>query len=158
MNRFEIYSEFVYVRFNNKTLEGWLNSTVNFTDLEQGRYVDDFLSQFWPLLKQTPYFQAAWAVAKICLRLKLYCHWNIWLAKIGETQCRLFKTWLLLKWISIVIPISVTDSLVLIFNFQLVFSVNVKSTLIVFSWVIQEFTRLNLSSARWLFWSYLDSL
>ncbi len=44
---------------------------MSFTDLDQGSKIKLFLSQFWPHLKQAPFFEATGAVAKIGPSLKL---------------------------------------------------------------------------------------
>jgi hypothetical protein len=45
-----------------------------------------FLSQFWPLLKQAQFFEAAGAVAKINSSLKFNHRKQIYLAQISETR------------------------------------------------------------------------
>ncbi len=66
----------------------WL--TVSFTDLDQGSEMS-ILSSYWPLLRQAPFFDGAWLVAKLGSCLKSINHWQI-----NETNCRTFSG---LRWI-----------------------------------------------------------
>ncbi len=49
-----------------------------------------FWSQFWPLLKQASFLEAAGAVSKISLSLKSNHNWQIKLAQIDETHSSLW--------------------------------------------------------------------